>query len=281
MLQFLGKILKRIVGTLVFVLLVSQLCAQMRDRGRLVSLDKMPFRKYGEQPIEPNTQRFLYQPTQYPNLLGSPDLKLLFTFDSHSSFLLNQRAKFFGLRLGLEFFGNYRVGLGWYFLRKPIPLQDIVRPEDTLMQNLRFNYSTIFFEYVIYKDFKWEAVAALPLGRGIGIIDTVSTLNKVNGAMREKNVTVIAPSVGGHYKLFYWLGVGSGVGYRFVVSPEQEVRKSLSAPFYVIKVKLFLGGIYKAIFKPDLVKIEREAWEEKREERRQRRKERREQRNQE
>lgn len=206
------------------------------------------------------------------NACAVPGIKLLFTFDSRNSFILNQNAKFFGLRFGLEFYDHYRVGFGWYFLRSPIALPDMVRPLDTLHQTLRFNYSTVFFEYVIYEDFKWEAVASIPFGRGTGVIDTVSTLFDERGTIRKQDVNVIAPSIGGHYKLFYWLGIGTGAGYRFVISPEKQVRKSLSAPFYVIKVKLFLGGIYKSIFKAQVVKEEKEAWKQERAERKQKRK---------
>lgn len=209
------------------------------------------------------------------------DIKLLFSFDSRNSFLLNQQAKMAGLRLGLELFDRYRVGLGWYGLRGHINLPQEQRPNDMLLQSLRFTYGTVFFEYVIYEDFKWEAVASFPFGRGTGTIDTISTVNHVLGQLRAGDVNVIAPSVGGHYKLFYWLGVGSGVGYRFVIAPNQNVRQSLSAPFYVIKVKLFLGGIYKSIFKSEEVEAERAAWRNEKRERKARRQERRENKKQE
>jgi len=202
------------------------------------------------------------------------NLKFLLNFDSRNSFLLNQKGKLLGLRVGLEFFKHYRFGLGWYLSAQPIPLPSVYRMEDTLRQNLRFTYSTFFFEYVIYEDFKWEFSASLPIGRGTGNIDTVSTKYDKPGTQRKGNVGVIAPSIGGHYKIFYWLGIGTGVGYRFVISPEKNVRQSLSAPFYVIKVKLFLGGLYKAIFKPQKVKEEREAWKQQRAERKKRRQER-------
>lgn len=209
------------------------------------------------------------------------DLKLLFTFDSRNSFLLNQQAKMVGFRFGLEMFDRYRVGLGWYGLRGHIDLPKEIRPHDELLQSLRFTYSTLFFEYVIYEDFKWEAVASLPFGRGTGTIDTLSSLSRVPGERRAGDVNVLAPSIGGHYKLFYWLGIGSGMGYRFVIAPHKNVRQSLSAPFYVIKVKLFLGGIYKSIFKHEEVEAERAAWRNEKRERKERREERRQNKNQE
>lgn len=203
------------------------------------------------------------------------DLKLLFSFDSRNSVLLNQQARMFGFRFGLEMFNRYRVGLGWYGLRGFVDLPQEIRPNDVLLQSLKFAYTTLFLEYVIYEDFKWEAVASLPFGRGTGIIDTISTVHNVLGQRRAGDVSVLAPSVGGHYKLFYWLGVGSGVGYRFVIAPNRNVRQSLSAPFYVIKVKLFLGGIYKSLFKREQVEAEKAAWKEGRQQRKEQRQEKR------
>lgn len=208
------------------------------------------------------------------------DFKLLFSFDSRNSFILNQQAKMLGFRVGVEMFDKYRTGFGFYGLRDHIDLPQEIRRYDTLNQALRFTYSTLFFEYVIYEDFKWEASASFPFGRGKGMVDTLSSRYNIPGERVSGDVNVIAPSAGGHYKLFYWLGVGGGLGYRFVVAPERNIRRSLSSPFYVIKVKLFLGGIYKSIFKSEEVEAERAEWRNQRRERKAKREERRQNRKQ-
>ncbi|MEM9023841.1 MAG: hypothetical protein AAGB22_08860, partial [Bacteroidota bacterium] len=62
--------------------------------------------------------------------------------------------------------------------------------------------------------------------------------------------------------------LGTGVGYRFVGTSSSVVRRSYSNPYITFKLKLFLGYIYKGIFKPDKIRAEKAAYQQEKQEHR-------------
>ena len=114
---------------------------------------------------------------------------------------------------------------------------------------LKFNYIAYFVEYVFYKRRRWEF--SIPLQIGIGssryeYTDQNSSLIQLD----RKTVVLYEPAITGHYKITKWFGVGMGAGFRIMLVNNKALDKKFNSPIYILKAKIFLGDIYRAIVLP-------------------------------
>lgn len=192
--------------------------------------------------------------------------KFLFAFDARSSFIrfdgATHNAKLFGLKLGATYKKRHRFGWGVYFLQSNktpivvekglVPRLDTITNEvvlDTLVHRVNFGYQSLFYEYVFYQKQRWEFSAPLHIGLGVAEVR-----EGIRGQIGDTLIaTVAAPlmgiSVGGHYKIMPWMGLGAGFGYRLMLSGDRNIRRALNAPIFIFKMKLFLGDAYRGMFK--------------------------------
>jgi len=184
--------------------------------------------------------------------------KFVFSFDSRASRVLNQSVRFNGLKIGFEFKDRHRFGVGFYALKDPIVLPNniivIQKPDtteqevDTVNYNTNFNYTTLYYEFVFFTRKRWEFSSAFHLGTGrttIGYRDKY----KRDSTLVDFQVPIGAVSVAGHYKVFPWIGLGAGFGYRFAIVGDKRVTDALNGFHTIFKVKLFLGDLYRGFFK--------------------------------
>jgi hypothetical protein len=82
--------------------------------------------------------------------------------------------------------------------------------------------------------------------------------------VQGKQGFLLHTGVSAHYRIFSWLGVGMGLGYRQVLTPDTLVNQAVSGVFASFKLKIFLGDLYFLIFKPDIIKGEKMAWKDQR-----------------
>lgn len=191
---------------------------------------------------------------------------------SYNSFLLNEKVKFKGLKLGAELGERIRFGFGGYRLDNPIDLPPLLTDVDTINRQLRFEYYNVFLEFVFYEDFRWELAIPFSMGRAFGKIDTFSVKN--NNKRGQINVDSTGLATFGfdfEYRFIPWLGLGGGVGYRQAFAP-RDIREKLNAPFYTVKIKVFLGYLFKAVFMRKKLAAEKEEYFREKEERKKKRK---------
>lgn len=190
--------------------------------------------------------------------------KFLFSFDSRSSSIRfsgdKYNAKLFGVKIGASYKEKHRFGWGVYWLQSdktPIIVPDkyLVRTDslgekylDTVEHHVTFGYQTLFYEYVIYRKGRWEISAPVHLGFG------VAEVNARNGRgpdtlLGKFGSALTSFAVDGHYKISPWLGVGAGFGYRLMLTHNKDISKALNAPYTIFKIKLFLGDLYRGMFK--------------------------------
>jgi hypothetical protein len=183
-----------------------------------------------------------------------PWFDLVAGFDDRNLFLAKPNTKMDGVKLGVELYQRYRFGFTYFFLGKERPLDALFREKDTVQQQLKLNYWGPFFEYVLYEDFRWEVSIPLNLGYGKGRVDTKKVSTSIKGRRMTSDLVFTSGGLNAHYKVFHWLGFGVGIGYNHVFTKEPAIRKVLNSPYYAIRVKLFLGGLYRCVFKPKVVK---------------------------
>lgn len=174
--------------------------------------------------------------------------KFVFSFDARRSFVASQNARIGGIKIGLEYNGEMRYGLGIYNLATPfyrnVLSQDSNGNYVLIHTKFSFGYVSPYAEYVWINHKKWEV--SVPIQIGFGSIG----LDYADGRGNYANVPVMVlePSINAHYKFFPWVGVGAGVGYRWTISGDKTVTQTFSSPIYIIKLKVFVGYIYRKIF---------------------------------
>jgi len=187
--------------------------------------------------------------------------KFLFAFDARRSFVLDRNVKFNGVKIGATYKGKLRFGMGIYEMRNPIrmpgiPVDKVEFPDATDTVFFKFNYSGVFVEPIWYNSKRWQISTPAQLGNGDVVLSYRDTSNTRNVEFFKGTVPVFSTSVAGQYKIWRWLAIGSGFGYRFILVKENDIKKSVSAPFYNLSVKVLLGELYKMAFK----KEELEEW---------------------
>ena len=180
-------------------------------------------------------------------------VKFLFGLDANRSFVLKNKTKFFGLRIGVELKGRHKIGLGLYGMQKPIILDRKLNKDkypnanDSIFFNFRYN--SLFYEYVWYKTKRWEFSTPFHLGGGDVELSYRDTLQNKRVSLFNGKTSVFLSSGAVQYKLTRWFAVGAGVGYRFAFSRDENLMKGLNAPVYVYRAKILMGELLKMWFK--------------------------------
>jgi len=177
-------------------------------------------------------------------------IKFLFGFDSRRSFIEKKNSRVDGFRLGLQLKDpNKRIGIGIYAMRDEIIRRDesVKEFEENLDSlQLDYGYFTLFYEHVWIHQKKYEISTPFQFGLG-GVERKFWDDQNSLKALPNTNVVIFEASVATHYKFLSWIGLGAGFGYNLVLSGEPEVSRAFNSPFYVLKIKLFLGEAYRGI----------------------------------
>ena len=190
----------------------------------------------------------------FPKTFGEKKWKALVGLDARRSYFRDQKVKINGLRLGAQYNGVHRFGFGFYALKKKIFLKDVFIDEIDAQTptNLRINlqFTTIFYERILFKIPKWEV--ALPTYLGNGNISTEYINNFGNYKTQTKTkFTVLGLGVNTKYYIFPWLAPRLTFGHRFVYNKNPEIMKALNKPFYAFGLSINPLALYRDLFKKD------------------------------
>lgn len=181
--------------------------------------------------------------------------KFFLTYDRTSSFVGGKAATTSEFKIGLEFRKKLRLGIGIGELVSDVVAEKIIVAEqsgnDSMVNaKLSLTYFSFNSEYVFYDSKRWQI--AMPVGIGIGS-SYFSYYDKVNGDYKTKridegDVMLLSASGLATYRILRWVGVSGGFGFRFAVVSNSKITESFNSPVYVIKLRIFLGEIYKTVF---------------------------------
>lgn len=176
--------------------------------------------------------------------------KFILSFDGRRSLIADQTVGIGGLRLGIQVKNNFRTGVGLYGFDKPLrtPITFSRNGENIKAEELlRYNYTTLFFEPIIYRYRKWEFSIPCSIGRGKARLDIVDSLGKM---IKHKAGGTSFLEVAGYAenKIFWWIGVGGGIGYRRVLNTQVIGARRLNGPYYQLAIKIYLGEVARRIF---------------------------------
>ncbi|WP_258540707.1 hypothetical protein [Parvicella tangerina] len=179
--------------------------------------------------------------------------KLMFALDARRSFVLDNKVKFNGFKIGVELYEKHRVGLGFYGLRKPVNFigridkQEFPEATDTLFFN--FNYTGFFYDYVWLRTKRWELTTPTHLGIGAIEIQYQDTAGVRRPPFIKGGSVVFGIGGSVQFKIWRWLALGTGGGYRAMLSKEENIKRPLNAPYYQFQVKILLGELFRMAFK--------------------------------
>lgn len=174
--------------------------------------------------------------------------RLVAQLDQRFSPLNGKLVGIYGMKVGLEWRGRLRAGLGGYFLSGGVPTRLEAPPglPAGTDSELRFRYVTAYGEYVLVGTPRWEV--STPTQFGFGTV--FSSYRTPNGNRQQSSIDhiwMVEPSVVGHMRVFRWIGVGAGAGYRQMLFLNEEEERELSGLILIGRVKLFLGDLYKIV----------------------------------
>lgn len=187
---------------------------------------------------------------------GEKDIKtakLLFAFDARRSFVLDNKVKFNGIKIGVELIEKHRIGLGFYGMQQPVKFvgfidkQKFPEATDTLFFN--FNYGGAFYEYIWLRSKRWELTTPMHLGLGGIELTYLDTAGIRRPPFIKGGSFVLGFGASAQFKIWRWLALGTGGGYRRMLTSEENIKRPLNAPYYQFQVKILLGELYRMAFR--------------------------------
>ncbi len=170
---------------------------------------------------------------------------LNFRFDNRYCYSKNNLYWIPAFKLGVTIFDKYRMGLGFNYLYNRITKKIVITDNNIQYQfqrPLQLYYFSCFYEWIIYKKKRWEFY--IPLQFGYGTSYYAYTLNSKRILFEQKPVVNLESVIGGHYKIFWWSGVGAGTGYQYMINAEKNSNELVNGFIFYLKIKVFVGDMY-------------------------------------
>ena len=168
--------------------------------------------------------------------------------DSRNSFVAARFARIMGIKLGADFNNKVKMGMGFNILRNEVTEDRIIRnsQNDNEEVNARFRlfYFSPYLEYAFYNQDRWEISILTHLGVGASHFEFTDQYGKMDQTQSEV-LTMWEPYMTAEYRLWEYIGVGAGVGYRLVYAPSAFSRQRLNSPIYVFKVKFYFKPLFE------------------------------------
>lgn len=173
-------------------------------------------------------------------------------FDSRNSFIGNRRAQIWGIKIGAEFGGKLVLGGGYNQhtnnLTRDFLFANPQQGYDTVQGTLRLGYVSYFARYVYFSSKHWK-FSVIPLQFGIGRSRYDVMLN--NGEeirMNRKTIMLYEAGISVAYKIVPWFGVGTDLGFRFMLRKNKAIPENFNSPIYSFYTIIYWAELYKTVF---------------------------------
>jgi hypothetical protein len=174
--------------------------------------------------------------------------------DRTSSFVAGKSATTNELRLGLDFKKKVRLGIGVASL-----VSDVVVPKNIVTESgtdsslnakLSLTYLTLSSEYTLYDSKRWQVTTPMVFGMGSAYFTYYEWKGSeiITKKLDEGGVVLLSPSVIVTYRILRWFGISGGIGYRVMIRNNQRIGEEFNSPIYVVRLRIFMGEIYKSVF---------------------------------
>ncbi len=170
--------------------------------------------------------------------------KFAFQLDNRFSSLRGQEVTVFGAKIGLQYKRLTRFGIGSSFILNPVYITYFNKKLNTTETNkISFWYLSIFNDWILYKNEKWECFLTEQIGFG----DPNFTKEINNDVVSNVDVNLYVNEISGqiNYKLMPWIGLGIGIGHRNLLNKKSVLNATFDAPIYIAKIIIYPDYFFK------------------------------------
>lgn len=212
--------------------------------------------------------------------------KIIFNIDTRASLVHNLPVQIGGMKIGIQLGQHHRLGIGFYLMGLPIFGQMIFKPasydvnsishKNVVVKNkptqvntiesdqsimLSMAYASVFYEYVLLTRKRWELSIPIQLALGQATYTSSVLSTTTNPATNiNKSITYNRPteykliflgetSLNLQFKVFCWMGIGGGLGYRrlFNDNNNPKTANTFDNIIWVAKLKIFPVDLLKVL----------------------------------
>ncbi len=169
-----------------------------------------------------------------------------FNFNNRFSYSDKNLYNIFGFKVGFTMLKRHKVGLGLNYLYTNIYDYKNINIDNIFYEiksPLKYYFASAFYEPILYQDKHWEL--SIPFQLGIGNSYFSYWMNKEKIIYDQSTIINIESVISGHYKIFWWAGIGTGVGYNYNIKTNKWIDKNFNGFVFYTKIKIFLGDIYR------------------------------------
>jgi hypothetical protein len=165
-------------------------------------------------------------------------------FDARNSFISSRNVNMSGIRAGFSFDNRLQLGFGYSYLSSNLErTYFLAENNQNYLARFKFNYFSLFGEYIFYKKNRWEHSIPVLFGFGKGWY----RLETLGFNLYKDSFFIYEPSMQTLFKVFDWFGVGGGIGYRLAVGKQVHINEQLTSPLYVVKINFYTEPIFDLI----------------------------------
>ncbi|RAR71821.1 hypothetical protein CLV55_106174 [Flavobacterium aciduliphilum] len=172
--------------------------------------------------------------------------KFAFQLDNRFSSIRGKEVTVFGGKVGVQYRKLTRFGLGGSIVMNPVYIEYFNRKVNAQETNkISFWYVSIFNDWILYKNKKWECFATEQVG--FGRPNFTKEIN--NDVVSDVDVAVYVNEISGqvNYKIVPWIGVGAGIGHRNLLNKKSVLNTTFDAPIYIAKIILYPDFFFKKL----------------------------------
>lgn len=170
-------------------------------------------------------------------------------FDGQNMFVGNRAVRLGGIKAGArDRKTGIQAGLGFYAFtnrlqRDPEFIADLGQVSKIESD---FGLISVFIEPRVFQNKRFLVTA--PVSYGFGRVEQFYT--SVLGSLipyRDFRLNALSVQASGQFNIFYWLGIGGGLGYQFFGVADKQLQKEYSGLSYNIRLKIDIIDLYKTI----------------------------------
>jgi hypothetical protein len=178
--------------------------------------------------------------------------KMDFAFDARQTLVSSTAARIIGVRVGLEHRRVHRFGIGVYALDDEQVVSTLREVDERIEDaTLNISYASLFYERVMYFSKRWEWSLTGHLGRG-----QITGRYRIPGELvnyeYSQDISLMEGSTTLYYHIFYFMSLGTGLGYRYVTGAPDELQPVYNAPVAIARLRIRLIKMTVGIFNKDV-----------------------------
>lgn len=177
---------------------------------------------------------------------SSIDLRL----ESRYSLISNELVTVTGFRLGVAFQRKLRIGGGLSWLKSDYQRAfytfDGSPTAGRSIRYFKFAYLCFYLDFVFHKSRRWQLSVPIQAGAGMSWYQDDQRIQLFTGD-QKRFLALYEPGITVQFKVFKWFGLGSDIGYRFVL-PNKKRGESLYSPTYNFKILVWFDQLFYQLF---------------------------------